>query len=417
MGCGAVKRQMTSTEQTIIEAGRRLLATKKPSEVSIQDIIDAAGCSITGFYRSFASKSDLLEALRRKETTRLIKLRDDLALLQNVEWPIERRQERFRELFDDLRAELPDPSSLVETTSLFHTLLISTPETTAILSPDKAHAVAWIVIMMRHLDLDEATTRISLLSSDRHHQISDLLAPGVVRLVVEPPTITRLPHLDLEEFAAYGPPPTEGPAPGSPYVHPPAQARSKDTVRRIVNAFIDISRNRPDVRPTVLDICCTANVSHSSFYARFQSVDDLVRHIAHTWGTQSTRKASALMEEMATLDLGEATALATAASYHFLRRWSGILDRVLLDEAAAEQRSHARAEMQAKLLTILQERNDLWGAIEIQSAGAAIAVANALLKIVAGLSLANQAEAQRALLVITNLVYEIIVNDPAGNCC
>lgn len=90
---------------------------------------------------------------------------------------------------------------------------------------------------------------------------------------------------------------TKGPA-FDGRLRPPHQARSRDSLERILAAVERLLDGRPFDEITTQAIIDEADVSRSTFYARFPSKEDLLPHMYHRY----IERASTLLDEALAID-------------------------------------------------------------------------------------------------------------------
>lgn len=98
---------------------------------------------------------------------------------------------------------------------------------------------------------------------------------------------------------------TTVPSPDDTGIRPPLQARSQRTMRRMVEAALELIGEAGLGGATVHAIVDRAGASVGSFYARFESRDDLLGHLrGQVWGRARERWEAAVMEREAAQSRG-----------------------------------------------------------------------------------------------------------------
>ncbi len=143
------------------------------------------------------------------------------------------------------------------------------------------------------------------------------------------------------------------------HLHPPKQARSRRTLDRLLRATLELIDERGVEATGVHDIVERAGSSVGSFYARFESKEDLLLYLeGQLWADAEARWASALDErDWAALSLDElagAIVRVLLEAYRVDARQRRVLDArhggPAPDGPAARFRARLRADLGALLL-------------------------------------------------------------------
>ena len=97
-------------------------------------------------------------------------------------------------------------------------------------------------------------------------------------------------------------------------VTPPSQRRSRETLERILAATEGLLDGRAFSDISVLEICTTADVSASSFYARFDSKERLLALLHQRHLEKQRAKLEVAMTQLMAMDLGVRDLLTLAAT-------------------------------------------------------------------------------------------------------
>lgn len=109
-------------------------------------------------------------------------------------------------------------------------------------------------------------------------------------------------------------PSQELPIRGPRGVTPPSQRRSRETLERILSATEGLLDGRAFSDISVLEICTTADVSASSFYARFDSKERLLALLHQRHLEKQRAKLEDAMAQLMATDLGVRDLLTLAAT-------------------------------------------------------------------------------------------------------
>jgi AcrR family transcriptional regulator len=128
-------------------------------------------------------------------------------------------------------------------------------------------------------------------------------------------------------------------------VRPPLQARSRRTLARIVDAGVHLLEQGGPANVTVQGVVARARVSVGSFYARFDSREDLLGHVlAEAARREQSRWESELGDEGARRSLEEGV--------------RAVIDLVLATPASASPAAHAELHRTAARV-LLERRGDI----------------------------------------------------------
>lgn len=139
-------------------------------------------------------------------------------------------------------------------------------------------------------------------------------------------------------------------------VVPPKQRRTQANVERILAAVAELAAQRPYSEISVMEICELAEVSSSSFYARFGSKEAL---LAAAFDQLVAEAHSRLGDLVAGLDLDEADprtiiGLVLAEYIHFMRANTSILRSVEQDPVLVERHWRLTSEVNGVLAEVLE---------------------------------------------------------------
>lgn len=109
-------------------------------------------------------------------------------------------------------------------------------------------------------------------------------------------------------------PQQEAPIRGPRGVTPPSQRRSRETLERILSATEGLLDGRAFSEISVLEICTTADVSASSFYARFDSKERLLALLHQRHLEKQRAKLEEAIPELMAADLDVRQLLTLAAT-------------------------------------------------------------------------------------------------------
>jgi AcrR family transcriptional regulator len=170
--------------------------------------------------------------------------------------------------------------------------------------------------------------------------------------------------MHAEQTTGSGQAPIRGPR----GVTPPSQRRSRETLERILAATEGLLDGRAFSDISVLEICTTADVSASSFYARFDSKERLLALLHQRHLEKQREKLETAMAQLMATDLGVRDLLTLAATAYLtahleevpliqtLRR-SEVDDPSLADNRRSLDLQGVRAVTEA-LLSRMPDAND-----------------------------------------------------------
>lgn len=118
-------------------------------------------------------------------------------------------------------------------------------------------------------------------------------------------------------------------------VVPPKQRRSRETVERILRATEELVFERPFREITVQDLCIAADVSSSSFYARFPAKEDVLLAVFDLHSREARDDAAAAIGEVVDRSGSvEEVARALLGAYlRFVRRNAAVMTSIFDDPA------------------------------------------------------------------------------------
>ncbi|MFZ4519337.1 MAG: TetR/AcrR family transcriptional regulator [Microthrixaceae bacterium] len=138
-------------------------------------------------------------------------------------------------------------------------------------------------------------------------------------------------------------------------VVPPKQQRSRETVARILRAAEDLVADRAFRDITVQDICISADVSPSSFYARFPTKEDVLLALFDLHSQEARADATAaigeVVERSGTVD--EVVRALLGAYLRFVRRNGQVMTSIFSEPALVERYMALGSEITGDLGRVL----------------------------------------------------------------
>ena len=116
-------------------------------------------------------------------------------------------------------------------------------------------------------------------------------------------------------------------------VVPPKQRRSRETVERILRAADELVAQRPFREITVQDLCLAAEVSSSSFYARFPAKEDVLLALFDLHSREAREDVASAIGEVVDRSgsIDEVTRALLVTYLRFVRRNGAVMSSIFDD--------------------------------------------------------------------------------------